>query len=472
MTEIDNAAPVGQPERRNQSTDITDDVTEKPTLGHLFSKDPTPEDQRRAARLVMQVSVDALAEAGLIGDDGLVIDPGSLTPHLDLLRRCGLIGDDGRLRHVDWISPASSATRIAVQRERARRTAREIVDDEEAERRREESPPLTVLNVSDLARVPRPRPLIGGLLFRGTLAQISGPPGCFKSFLAVALACCVASGIALDPLTHPLHGGPGMVLYVAAEGVETLDIRIRAWCQLHGIELSSLDGRLFVHPEPIQLGDEVAVDRLVEFAEELRPDLVVIDTRARSTIGLEENSATDQSVAIAAADLVVRTGATVLGVHHSGRAGSTPRGSTAWDGAVWSDLRMTRENTIATVKPEKHKGATSGQAFGFRAVSVTVDRAEHMSDWSDDECTSLVLVPDDSAGSIGQPLADGLAAQVLEVLSFAPPEGMTISDILSGLGTPKPNRSSVWRALSTLANTSQITKIEINPRLTKYARYA
>jgi len=57
----------------------------------------------------------------------------------------------------------------------------------------EEAPPPTLrdrlLSLSDLATLPPVRPLTEGLVYRDTLAQLSGPPGSYKSFLALAMAC-------------------------------------------------------------------------------------------------------------------------------------------------------------------------------------------------------------------------------------------------------------------------------------------
>ena len=85
--------------------------------------------------------------------------------------------------------------------------------------------------------------------------------------------------------------------------------------------------------------------------------LLVLDTRARCTLGLEENSATEQGLAVDSADSIRAAAAcTVWGIHHTGRNGSNPRGSTAWDGAVWSDLRLTSESGTAQMRRRGAQG--------------------------------------------------------------------------------------------------------------------
>lgn len=45
-----------------------------------------------------------------------------------------------------------------------------------------------VLSLEQLRNLPPVEALVEGLIYRDTLVQLSGPPGCFKSFLAVAVA--------------------------------------------------------------------------------------------------------------------------------------------------------------------------------------------------------------------------------------------------------------------------------------------
>jgi len=214
-----------------------------------------------------------------------------------------------------------------------------------------------LLSVTDLGKLPPVRPLVTGFLYQGTLAQLSGPPGQYKSFWSIGVACSVASGRSFEG--HDT--ARGKVIYVAAEGATGARARILAWCELSRIDPADLDGWLYLMPEPIQLGNATATLELADLATEWGVSLAIFDTRARCTLGLEENSASDQGIAIDNAEQIIhRSGATVLAVHHSGREGAHGRGSTAWDGAVWSDLRMSGEELRATVKCAKHKDVPDG----------------------------------------------------------------------------------------------------------------
>jgi hypothetical protein len=79
------------------------------------------------------------------------------------------------------------------------------------------------------------------------------------------------------------------------------------------------------------------VQRIIE----CRIGLVIIDTFARASVGLEENSASDVGKAIAKFDMVRRaTGAGLIVVHHTGKGGSAggARGSSALNGALDTEL--------------------------------------------------------------------------------------------------------------------------------------
>lgn len=227
-----------------------------------------------------------------------------------------------------------------------------------------------LLRLPQLQNLPQVEPLIDGLLYRNTLAQLSGPPGCYKSFFSVAMCCALAAGKTFGDFVVP---NPGTVIYVAAEGASGLAARVSAWCEVWGVDVALVHDRLLFLDLPIQLGDPQDIQEAAEVVADLDADLLVLDTRARCTLGIEENSATLQGAAIDAADQIRRSaGCTVLGVHHSSRTGTAGRGSNAWDGAVWSDLRMEGGGLQASVHCEKHKDVPSGCDHRFALVPHTV----------------------------------------------------------------------------------------------------
>ena len=130
-----------------------------------------------------------------------------------------------------------------------------------------------LLSVSDLATLPPVVPLIDGLLYRGTLAQLAGPPGSYKSFVAVGMACAVAVGASWEGYRVP---EAGKVVYVAAEGATGLRVRILAWCEANGTDPADLDGRLFILPCPIQLGNTLDVTEAIDLVRKVGADLLML----------------------------------------------------------------------------------------------------------------------------------------------------------------------------------------------------
>jgi hypothetical protein len=229
-----------------------------------------------------------------------------------------------------------------------------------------------LLTLNDLAKLPPSKPLIDGLIYRNTLAQLSGGPGTYKTFLALTMGCCVATGETFGDFDVPKQG---TVIYVAAEGASDIEKRILAWCEVWEINPDTLLDRVFVLPLPIQLGKDTDISQIIEVVQEKKADLLVLDTRARCTLGMNENDATEQGWAIHAAERIRMVGGcAVLVVHHTPRSGSAGRGSNAWDGAIWSDLRVEGDGLHAKIHCEKHKDVASNCDHHFSLQTHTVSK--------------------------------------------------------------------------------------------------
>lgn len=288
---------------------------------------------------------------------------------------------------------------------------------------------LTLLTPAALKTLTPAEPVIDKLLYRNTLVQLSGAPGSCKSFLALSWACAVAAPESQRQWeSYPVRVH-GPVLYVAAEGVNGLAARLEAWCEYHGLDSAGLN--VHFHGDAVQLGDPEQVDRLLRTAVRIGAVLIVLDTRARCTDGLEENSATEQGKAIAAAEKVRQaTGATVLVIHHSAKSGNGGgRGSNAWDGAVWSDLRINRDEggTQLTVACHKHKDAEAGCRHRFLVQPFEVS-AERLPEVPDKLRRTLLVVQNDPAA----PTENGrLVCAIKKVLAAEP--GRSQREVLAAL---------------------------------------
>ena len=236
-----------------------------------------------------------------------------------------------------------------------------------------------------------------------------------------------------------------MAVYVTAEGANDLHKRILAWCEAADVEPSELLDWLRVLPMPIQLGDKVDVTQAVEVVRDLKAAMLVLDTRARCTLGLEENSATEQGLAIAAADRIRNAAdCTVLAVHHTPRTGNAGRGSNAWDGAVWSDLRIEGSKLAAKVHCEKHKDVQSGCDHDFTLTRHVVG-LDLLPGLDAEGADDVGAKSHDAAGQSAKlTTARHLVGQI--VWELAPPEGLTATDLLEMTGVSKTRLydATVW----------------------------
>jgi hypothetical protein len=215
-----------------------------------------------------------------------------------------------------------------------------------------EPPRYKLLTPAEMDAYPAPTWLVEGVLVAGSFAALTGEYDTYKSFTAQSLLLCVATGT-------PWHGHPvrpGRAVYVCGEGVPGIRNRRKAWEIANGIHA---DERFRLLPEAVQFRRPADVDDLLRALGGLPepPDVIGVDTFARSFIGGDENSAQDVGVFIGALDRVrVETGATILLVHHHGRAG-TIRGSSALPAALDTWLQTSRNWDLLSIACLKQKDA-------------------------------------------------------------------------------------------------------------------
>lgn len=220
-----------------------------------------------------------------------------------------------------------------------------------------------------------PEYLVHKLIETETLGLIFGDPGCGKSFLAVDIALCVATGA-------PFHGQAvkqGPVFFLAGEGHNGLTRRFAAWGKARGVPIT--DAPLFVSNKPAQFLDGDSAREVAEAVNELaasygKPALIVIDTLARNFGPGDENSTKEMGQFIAAIDDLKAQfpGCVALIIHHSGHADKQrARGAMALKGALDCEYRVGKhENTIKLFNT-KMKDAPDPGVMAFTLEGVELD---------------------------------------------------------------------------------------------------
>ena len=230
-----------------------------------------------------------------------------------------------------------------------------------------------ILDAATLGHMPPPTFVVDGILPAGSLGVLYGAPGSGKSFVALDLALCIATG-------RPWHGATvqrGAVLYIAAEGSAGLSQRLNAWRGEAGMSPDDPLDAYFV-TEAVNLLRDGDVDALLADVAVSVPTpiaCVFVDTLARCLVGGDENSAKDMGLAIANLDRM-RTvlKAAVLPVRHSGKNAEAERGSSALRGAADTMIALANDGETITVTCAKQKDAEPFDALALRLV-LTADGA-------------------------------------------------------------------------------------------------
>lgn len=187
-----------------------------------------------------------------------------------------------------------------------------------------------------------------------------GKSGSGKSFTALDIAGRVASD--------------GCAIYIAGEGVSGYAARWESWKKYHHVATAEL----YFYCEALQVMDEADLYSFVQMLEKHQPTLVIIDTMARSAVGLDENSAKDVGQFIAATDrLRSALDCAVLVVHHTGKSGDM-RGSSALYGAADAVITQSLNDGLIKVtnNPDfggKNKFSASDFESYFRIVPFSAE---------------------------------------------------------------------------------------------------
>lgn len=224
-----------------------------------------------------------------------------------------------------------------------------------------------------------PAYLVKGLIPRGGLAVVWGPPKCGKSFWAFDLAMHVARGVPY----RSRRVQQGAVAYLALEGGHGFRARIEAYRRAHDVA----DAPFYLITDRTDLVEDR--EALISAIRPTGPDMVVIDTLNRSLAG-SENKDEDMSAYVRAADAIrAALDCAVVVIHHCGVEGTRPRGHTALTGAVDAQIAVQRDdagNVVATVEWMKDGEADT-------VIVSSLERITLATDDEGDEISSCVIRP-------------------------------------------------------------------------------
>jgi RecA-family ATPase len=250
------------------------------------------------------------------------------------------------------------------------------------------TPQLLNIEAWDTIKDEPVRWIIENVLPEKGFSALYGPPGSYKSFIALDIAEAVATGRQWmgNQVTNP-----GAVLYIAGEGHGGIGARIKA-CKINhqtqdGAEIYVIRYQLNLRSSADDFNLLMqSIDDLIERTGiELR--LVQIDTLARAFGGGNENDSQDMGAFIHNVGRLQRKlDCALMVLHHSGKdATKGLRGHSSLLGAVDTQLELQKLVTddlkegIAgqgTLTISKQKDGQDNLKFGFEMVQININQGK------------------------------------------------------------------------------------------------
>ena len=341
------------------------------------------------------------------GDDAyeFIEEGGSRDKLVALVKAAAVITSVDQLTMPERLNPVMSSVGVAVQQVTA--PAEDIAKEFASDQAPKETPPpkptkqIAIEHWDSIQDEPV-KWLIEGVIPVGAFTALYGPPGSFKSFHALHIAHCIATG---TPWMGNGVSEPGAVLYIAGEGFGGVGARIKA-CKQHHQTPAGAPIYVIRHQLNLRASVEdfnalmVAIETLVmETGIDFK--LIVIDTLARAFGGGDENSASDMMQFVVTCGRIqqIVQGAALMILHHSGKDQSRGmRGSSALLGAVDTELELIRfeDSMKGIIRTAKQKDGEDGTRYGFEMVKVEL-AAPAGSLQIGEPVTSLAVQASDSA---------------------------------------------------------------------------
>jgi len=229
-----------------------------------------------------------------------------------------------------------------------------------------------------MEKMTEPDWLVDKCIERATVTSIYGAPKSGKSFIAIAMACSIASGKDF----YGFDTKPSTVLYLAGEGHTAVARRIKSYEQFYSRSLS--EAPLLISNRGSRIGDDAEFAMLQEVCRDIEREhgnvgMIIVDTLARN-YGLNENSTEDMNKFIQRIDeLKEEFSASMVIVHHTGHGSNgRARGSSVLPAALDYEFRVDRDKNsddkamLVTLKQTLVKDGTPIDDLYFQFKELTL----------------------------------------------------------------------------------------------------
>ncbi len=347
-----------------------------------------------------------------------------------------------------------------------------------------ETPAFGFVPLDELLNRPKPvNWLVKGFLETDSLAILFGEPGCGKSFIALDIACALATGNQWQG--HPVHQ-QGPVFYIAGEGHNGLSRRLLAWQQHHSQSLKGAP--IYPSQSAASLIDpahaRIVSDQIATTANRVNqtPALIIIDTLARNFGPGDENATKEMNLFISHIDQLFRArfNCCVLVVHHTGVAHKDrARGNSALKGAADAEYAVMKTGDQLMVIPKKMKDADEPPPLPLTLQPVTLSFTDS---YGEPQTSCVLNRANKETHALSKPQALGKAQQgildslyqLVTAITTSPDEVTQTSIAIQqwkrvSIGEDKPvkNRQNWSRTQATLVEKKLIQQVASQVCLTE-----
>ena len=299
---------------------------------------------------------------------------------------------------------------------------------------------LRVLGMDDIDTAPPRTYLLKGVISPNETSVWVGAPKCGKSFLLMHVAYMLSLGRSV----FGRRVKPTKILYVAAEGEGGIAKRLAALRNKHG---ASPNFHFIAQPIDLLRESGHKFD-VIDAAEAVGAQLIVVDTLNRALAGGDENSSQDMGTFITnVGHIKAATHAHIAVIHHGTKSseGRAPRGHGSLEGADDALIEVVKQSDGTRLATLVHsKDDADGIAWGFKLNVVELGEDE-----DGDQITTLIVEEKQEAPDRVQKPAK-LSPSETNALS-ALDKAMAQNPMVATVGSPPAERSvtteTLWREM-------------------------
>jgi AAA domain len=299
-----------------------------------------------------------------------------------------------------------------------------------------------------------PDELVQELLIVGNGSVLCGPTNTGKTNIAIDIGAAVARGT--EWMGRKTEAG--MVIYLASESPASVEGRLQAYQQYHGV----LVPNFVVVQNPINLfKDDVGTEAIIKTVRMLEKQhgkkvkLIIGDTLARLSAGANENAAQDMGLVIERFDRIRNEcAAHFMLIHHTGKNVSAGmRGSSALPAAVDTTIEIVQHpaGSYAEVTKERDLGS-KGSRIGFKFAVVEMGKTK----WGA-VATACVVMPASAPEKAKSKRRSEVEGAIVEFLSGK--DGVTKAQVVKHFDE-RHAKGPIYRAIKNLCEDTTLQEAD------------